>query len=119
MIAFILSYSESRVKVMIAQPHSLRQPPDHPGRDRDRRTASICRASRAILATGECDFVVGSVPYAEGMQAGWKPVFFEQPLRPAYEAYFRQVIRLAIQGDCDVRRALPDWRDSSEDKYTG
>jgi histidinol phosphatase-like PHP family hydrolase len=51
---------------------------------------------------GEFDFVIGSANYAEGMQAGWKPAFFEQPLRPAYEAYFRQVVRLATQGDCDV-----------------
>lgn len=40
--------------------------------------------ARAILAMGEFDFVIGSAHYAKGMQAGWKPAFFEQPLRPAY-----------------------------------
>ncbi len=55
-----------------------------------------------ILAAGEFDFVIGSAHYAVGMQAGWKPAFFEQPLRQAYEAYFQQVVRLAKEGDFDV-----------------
>jgi len=55
-----------------------------------------------VLATGDFDFVLGSAHYAVGMQAAWKPTFFEQPLRQAYEAYFRQVARLAAEGDFDV-----------------
>lgn len=55
-----------------------------------------------VLAAGEFDFVIGSAHYAVGMQAGWKPAFFEQPLRQGYEAYFQQVVRLAEEGDFDV-----------------
>jgi histidinol-phosphatase (PHP family) len=58
--------------------------------------------ARAVLATGEFDFVLGSAHYADGMQVAWKEPYFEQPLRQAYEAYFRQVVRLAAQGDFDV-----------------
>jgi histidinol-phosphatase (PHP family) len=56
----------------------------------------------AVLAAGEFDVVLGSAHYADGLQAAWKPLFFEQPLRQAYEAYFRQVVRLAAEGDWDV-----------------
>jgi histidinol-phosphatase (PHP family) len=55
-----------------------------------------------VLAAGEFDFVIGSAHYAVGMQTGWKPAFFEQPLRQGYEAYFQQVVRLAEGGDFDV-----------------
>jgi histidinol-phosphatase (PHP family) len=55
-----------------------------------------------ILAAGEFDFVIGSAHYAVGMKAGWKPAFFEQPLRQGYEGYFQQVVRLAKEGDFDV-----------------
>jgi histidinol-phosphatase (PHP family) len=55
-----------------------------------------------ILAAGEFDFVIGSAHYAVGMQAGWKPAFFEQPLRQGYEAYFQQVVGLAEGGDFDI-----------------
>ena len=55
-----------------------------------------------VLTTGEFDFVIGSAHYAVGMQAGWKPAFFEQPLQQGYEAYFQQVVRLAEEGDFDV-----------------
>jgi histidinol-phosphatase (PHP family) len=58
--------------------------------------------AKAVLAAGEFDFVLGSAHYAEGMQATWKSNFFEQPLRQAYEAYFRQVVRLAAEGDFDI-----------------
>lgn len=54
------------------------------------------------LATGAFDFVIGSAHYADGLQVAWKAPFFEQPLRQAYEAYFRQVIHLAAEGDFDV-----------------
>jgi len=36
------------------------------------------------------------------MQAAWKEPFFEPPLHQAYEAYFRQVARLAAEGNFDV-----------------
>lgn len=55
-----------------------------------------------VLALGDFDFVLGSAHYADGMQAAWREPFFEQPLRRAYEAYFRQVVRLAAEGDFDV-----------------
>lgn len=54
------------------------------------------------LAVGEFDFVLGSAHYAEGLQAAWEQEYFEQPLCQAYEAYFRQVVRLAAEGDFDV-----------------
>ncbi|MDY7077971.1 MAG: histidinol-phosphatase HisJ family protein [Chloroflexota bacterium] len=56
----------------------------------------------SVLAQGNFDFVLGSAHYAEGMQVAWEAPFFEQPLRQAYEAYFRQVVRLAAEGDFDV-----------------
>lgn len=55
-----------------------------------------------VLPTGDFDLVLGSVHYAEGMQVAWRKAFFEQPPRQAYEAYFRQVVRLAAEGDFDV-----------------
>ncbi|MEE8392254.1 MAG: histidinol-phosphatase [Anaerolineae bacterium] len=66
-----------------------------------------------VLAAGEFDFVIGSAHYAaplipsasisaDVLQCAWKPHFFEQPLRQAYEAYFRQVVHLAAKGDFDV-----------------
>jgi histidinol-phosphatase (PHP family) len=58
--------------------------------------------AQAVLATGDFDYVIGSAHYADGMQCGWKPQFFEQPLQQAYEAYFRQVDKLAAAGDFDV-----------------
>jgi histidinol-phosphatase (PHP family) len=58
--------------------------------------------AQAVLTTGEFDYVIGSAHYAEPMQCAWKPQFFEQPLRQAYEAYFRQVAKLAAEGDFDV-----------------
>ncbi len=56
----------------------------------------------AILAVGEFDLVLGSAHYADVLQCAWKLRFFEQPLRQAYEAYFRQTVRLAAEGDFDV-----------------
>jgi len=55
-----------------------------------------------VLAVGDFDFVLGSAHYADGLQATWEASFFEQPLHQAYEAYFRQVARLAAEGDFDV-----------------
>jgi histidinol-phosphatase (PHP family) len=58
-----------------------------------------------VLATGSFDIVLGSAHYADGakgLQPAWKDVFFQQPLRQAYESYFRQVVRLAAEGDFDV-----------------
>ena len=67
-----------------------------------------------ILAVGEFDLVLGSAHYAASLtpssaavgaaelQCAWKPAFFEQPLRQAYEAYFRQTARLAAEGDFDI-----------------
>ncbi|MCP4544795.1 MAG: histidinol-phosphatase HisJ family protein [Chloroflexi bacterium] len=67
-----------------------------------------------MLAMGDFDFVIGSAHYAtsltsfsasmgvDGLLCAWKPDFFEQPLRQAYEAYFRQVVHLAAEGDFDV-----------------
>jgi histidinol-phosphatase (PHP family) len=67
-----------------------------------------------LLAQGRFDFVLGSAHYAvssapasepadtDGLQCAWKEAFFEQPLHAAYEAYFRQVARLAAEGDFDV-----------------
>jgi histidinol-phosphatase (PHP family) len=64
----------------------------------------FARETESILAVGEFDFVLGSAHYADGdgLQAAWKRPFFEQPLRQAYEAYFRQVVRLAAEGDFNV-----------------
>jgi histidinol-phosphatase (PHP family) len=56
----------------------------------------------AVLDAGDFDFVLGSAHYADGMQAAWHATFFEQSLRQAYEAYFRQVVGLAAAGDFDV-----------------
>lgn len=63
--------------------------------------------AQTVLAAGEFDFVIGSVHYAvssdgSGLQCAWKASFFEQPLHIAYESYFRQVVRLAAEGDFDV-----------------
>ncbi|MEA3339852.1 MAG: histidinol-phosphatase HisJ family protein [Chloroflexota bacterium] len=62
----------------------------------------FAQEAASVLAAGEFDFVLGSAHYAVGMQPAWKPAFFEQPLRQAYEAYFQQVARLAAEGDFDV-----------------
>ena len=62
----------------------------------------FAQRDRAVLAAGEFDFVLGSAHYADGMQVAWKEPFFEQPLHQAYAAYFRQVVRLAAEGDFDV-----------------
>jgi histidinol-phosphatase (PHP family) len=56
----------------------------------------------AVVADGDFDIVLGSAHYAEGMQAAWLEDFFEQPLRQAYESYFRQVVDLCAEGDFDV-----------------
>jgi histidinol-phosphatase (PHP family) len=56
----------------------------------------------AVVANGDFDIVLGSAHYAHGMQAAWLEDFFEQPLRQAYEAYFRQVVDLSAEGDFDV-----------------
>jgi histidinol-phosphatase (PHP family) len=69
--------------------------------------------ANGILDSGDFDFVIGSAHYAAapdgsdgsgsaGMQCAWKASFFEQPLHQAYEAYFRQVVHLAKEGDFDV-----------------
>jgi histidinol-phosphatase (PHP family) len=58
--------------------------------------------SAAVVARGDFDIVLGSVHYAEGMQAAWREAFFEQPLRQAYESYFRQVVALCAEGEFDV-----------------
>jgi histidinol-phosphatase (PHP family) len=58
--------------------------------------------TQAVLAAGEFDYVIGSAHYADGMQCEWKADFFEQPLHQAYEAYFRQVDKLAAEGDFDI-----------------
>lgn len=58
--------------------------------------------ARAVLAAGAFDYVIGSAHYADPLQCAWKSPFFEQPLRQAYAAYFRQVVRLAETGDFDV-----------------
>lgn len=55
-----------------------------------------------VLDAGDFDFVLGSAHYAEGMQPAWFERYFEQPLHQAYEAYFRQVVDLAKNGDFDV-----------------
>lgn len=55
-----------------------------------------------ILDENRFDLVLGSAHYAVGMQPAWRAGFFEQPLGEAYEAYFRQVVRLAAAGDFDV-----------------
>jgi len=62
----------------------------------------FARQAQAVLAAGEFDFVLGSAHYADGMQAAWKVEFFEQPLRQACAAYFRQIVRLAAEGDFDI-----------------
>jgi histidinol-phosphatase (PHP family) len=58
--------------------------------------------AQAVLERVAFDVVIGSVHYAEGMQVAWEAPFFEQPLRQAYEAYFREVVRLAAEGEFDV-----------------
>jgi len=62
----------------------------------------FAQEAAAVLDGGDFDFVLGSAHYADGMQAAWHATFFEQPLRQAYEAYFRQVVDLAAEGDFDV-----------------
>jgi histidinol-phosphatase (PHP family) len=56
----------------------------------------------AVVAQGEFDIVLGSAHYADDMRAAWLEGFFEQPLRQAYESYFRQVVDLSAEGDFDV-----------------
>jgi histidinol-phosphatase (PHP family) len=56
----------------------------------------------AVVAHSEFDIVLGSAHYADGMEAAWLGDFFEQPLRQAYESYFRQVVDLSAEGDFDV-----------------
>jgi histidinol-phosphatase (PHP family) len=46
--------------------------------------------------------VLGSAHYAEGMQAVWLEGFFDQPLRPAYGSYFKQVVALSAEGEFDI-----------------
>jgi histidinol-phosphatase (PHP family) len=58
--------------------------------------------AKAVLSAGDFDLVLGSAHYADGLQVAWEARFFEQPLRQAYEAYFRQVVGLAAEGDFDV-----------------
>ncbi len=57
---------------------------------------------KPILAECDFDFVLGSAHYADGLQVAWEEPYFEQPLHQAYEAYFRQVVRVAEEGDFDV-----------------
>ena len=59
------------------------------------------RAS-AVIAQGDFDVVLGSAHYAGGMRAAWLEEFFDQPLRGAYESYFRQVVDLSAEGEFDV-----------------
>ena len=56
----------------------------------------------AVVERGDFDIVLGSVHYADGMQAAWQEDFFEQPLRQAYNAYFRQVVALSAEGEFDI-----------------
>ncbi|MGD8968136.1 MAG: histidinol-phosphatase HisJ family protein [Anaerolineae bacterium] len=56
----------------------------------------------AVVAHADFDIVLGSAHYADGMQAAWMEDFFEQPLRQAYESYFRQVVDLSAEGEFDV-----------------
>jgi histidinol-phosphatase (PHP family) len=58
--------------------------------------------AQAVLDLVACDVVIGSTHYAEEMQVAWEAPFFEQPLRQAYDAFFRQVVRLAAEGEFDV-----------------
>lgn len=62
----------------------------------------FAQEAESLLTAGEFDFVLGSAHYADGMQPAWKEEFFNQPLEQAYEAYFRQVVHLAAEGDFDV-----------------
>ena len=74
----------------------------------------FAREAQAVLDMGSFDFVIGSAHYAAllpsssdsveavTLQCAWSESFFDQPLRQAYEAYFRQVVRLAAGGDFDV-----------------
>ncbi len=56
----------------------------------------------AVLEDRAFDVVLGSAHYAKGMKATWLEGFFEQPLRQAYESYFRQVVDLSAEGEFDV-----------------
>jgi histidinol-phosphatase (PHP family) len=74
----------------------------------------FAKEAQAVLDTGSFDFVIGSAHYAAllpspsdspdavTLQCAWSESFFEQPLRQAYEAYFRQVVGLAADGNFDV-----------------
>lgn len=55
-----------------------------------------------LLAAHDFDFVLGSAHYALGMRAAWREDFFVPPLHEAYEAYFKQIVRLAAAGDYDI-----------------
>lgn len=62
----------------------------------------FARQAADVIDAGHFDVVLGSVHYAKGMQAAWLEEFFDQPLRDAYESYFREVVDLAKQGDFDI-----------------
>ena len=73
--------------------------------------------ARNILEAGNFDYVIGSAHYAvstdsslnaegaDGLQCAWLESYFEQPLRQAYEDYFKQVVRLAAEGEFEIGRA--------------
>jgi histidinol-phosphatase (PHP family) len=70
--------------------------------------------AQRVLDAGAFDFVIGSAHYAvspnhsssstdpNSLQCAWQESFFDQPLQLAYEAYIRQVVRLAAEGEFDV-----------------
>ncbi len=62
----------------------------------------FAKEAAAMIDKAPFDIVIGSAHYGDGMEAAWKPTYFEQPLHEAYEAYFRQVVALAAEGAFDV-----------------
>lgn len=57
--------------------------------------------TRATLAAWPWDYVLGSTHWAEDLP-GWQPVAFEAGIEAAYERYFRELLRLARDGEFDV-----------------
>ncbi len=57
--------------------------------------------TRATLAAWPWDYVLGSAHWTEGVP-GWLPGAFDVGIEAAYERYFRELLRLARDGDYDA-----------------
>lgn len=57
--------------------------------------------TRAFLAARPWDYVLGSAHWVEGVP-GWLPAGFADGIQAAYARYFRELVRLAREGEYDV-----------------